>query len=138
MPKGESLSQLISLKDRKLPLQTNYYLSYVEAVDEVVIPEGYEVSHMPPGAQVDNAFFKFERESVLADGKLRVAMRFTEKTTRISPEQYPAYRDAVSAVVENLKQDVVLQPIAAKGKAKKAKAAAAKPEKAAKAEKTAP
>jgi cellulose synthase operon protein C len=128
VPKGESLSQLISLKERKLPLQTNYYLSYVEALDEVVVPAGYEVVHMPPGARVENAFFKFERESVLAGDRLRISMRFTEKTTRIAPEQYPAYRDAVSSVVENLKQDVVLGPIPTKGKAaKKAKAAAAEP-----------
>jgi cellulose synthase operon protein C len=126
VPKGESLSQLISLKERKLPLQTNYYLTYVEAMDEVVVPAGYQVDHMPPAARIDNAFFRFERESVLTGDRLRISMRFTEKTTRVSTDDYPAYREAVTAVIDNLKQDVVLGPVAAKGKAKKAKAAVVK------------
>lgn len=119
VPKGESLTQLVSLPTRRLPLQTNYYMTLVEAVDEIVIPAGYAVEHMPPTATVDNEFFRFERSSVLGGGRLKISMRFVEKTTRVEVAQYAAYREAVTAVVDNLKQDVVLAPIAAKAGSKR-------------------
>ena len=116
VPKGESLSQMVSLPERKLPLQTNYYLTLVEASDELIVPAGYKVEHMPPTAVVENAFFKFERSAALSGDRLKINMRFTEKTTRIGVDEYAAYREAVTAVIDNLKQDVVL--VQAKGKAK--------------------
>ena len=126
VPKGESLSQMVSLPERKLPLQTNYYLTLVEAVDEVVVPAGYRVEHMPPSAVVDNAFFRFERTSALAGDRLKITMRFTEKLTRVEVAQYPAYREAVNSVIDNLKQDVVLVPGKGKGAKRKAPASVAK------------
>jgi hypothetical protein len=111
---------LVTLPERKLPLQTNYYLTLVEASDELVIPAGYKVEHMPPTAIVDNAFFKFERSSALAGDRLKITMRFVEKTTRVEVDQYASYREAVTAVIDNLKQDVVLVPVKGKGALKKA------------------
>jgi hypothetical protein len=120
VPKGESLSQMVSLPERKLPLQTNYYLTLVEATDEIVIPVGYKVEHMPPAATVDNAFFRFERTAALAGDRLKITMRFTEKTTLVQPDQSQAYREAVNSVVDNLKQDVVLVPAGGTAAKKKA------------------
>jgi hypothetical protein len=121
VPRGESLSQMVSLPERKLPLQTNYFLTLVEAVDEVVVPAGYKVEHMPPSAVVDNPFFRFERTSALTGDRLKISMRFTEKVTRVEVDQYAAYREAVTSVIDNLKQDVVLVPAKAKGKGRVAK-----------------
>ena len=47
-------------------------------------------------------------------------MRFVEKTTQIEVAKYAAYREAVTMVIDNLKQDVILVPNRGKGAKKKA------------------
>jgi len=129
VPKAENLSQYASLSERELPLQSGLYLSFVESTDEVSLPEGYKVKHMPEQLRVDNEFFTFERDSEVKDGVVVITLRFSEKTTRVMPEQYEAFRDAVSDVTDNLKQDLIVEPLKGKkGKGgKKAKPARGKP-----------
>jgi tetratricopeptide (TPR) repeat protein/transglutaminase-like putative cysteine protease len=111
LPKSENLSKFISLTERRLPLQTNLFLSLVEIEDEVVIPEGYREEHLPEELKVDNRFFSFERKIERGGDKLKLRLRYLEKQQLISPEEYPEFRVQISKVVENLGQDVVLAPV---------------------------
>jgi tetratricopeptide (TPR) repeat protein/transglutaminase-like putative cysteine protease len=116
VPKAENLSQYASLSERELPLQSGLYLSFVESSDEVLIPDGYKVRHMPAEIRIDNEFFVFERGSEVKDGSITVNLRFAEKQTRVMPDRYADFRDAVSEVTDNLKQDLIFEPT--KGKKK--------------------
>jgi tetratricopeptide (TPR) repeat protein len=117
VPKAENLSQYASLAERDLPLQSGMYLSLVESSDEVTLPEGYRVSHMPGELSIDNEFFSFERTAEVKDRVVHITLRFVEKQTRIMPDDYEAFRDTVADVVDNLKQDLIFEP--AKGQQKK-------------------
>ena len=121
IPKSENLSKYVSLTDRRLPLQTGIFLSYAESTDEVIIPDGYKVLHRPKDLIVDNRFFHFERTSKIKSDRVVITLKFEEKVTRIEQKDYAVFRDAVTGVVDNLKQDLVLAPV--KGKKKKKKKA---------------
>jgi cellulose synthase operon protein C len=110
LPRSESLSSYVSLSERELPLQSGLYLSLVESTDEVVIPEGWRVLHAPESVSMDNEFFQFERAAEKKDGRIDVELRFAEKTNRISPEEYPRFRELVGKVVDNIKQNLILAP----------------------------
>ena len=121
LPKSESLSSLISLKERKYPLQTGLFLSYMESTDEVILPEGHKIQHMPEGMVEDNEFFHFERAATNENGTVKLTLKYEEKVTRISPEQYPVYKKAVTKVVDLLKEDLILEPTGKKHGKKKDK-----------------
>ncbi|MDD5309019.1 MAG: transglutaminase domain-containing protein [Deltaproteobacteria bacterium] len=110
LPKTESLSEFTTLAERRLPLQTGLNLSLVESEDEVALPAGYAVKNLPPDMSADNDFFTFRRSSVLEGGKVTVRMSFSDKKTRIAPAEYPAFREAVTKIIDNLKQDVIIVP----------------------------
>ena len=121
IPKSENLSKYVSLTDRRLPLQTGIFLTYAQSTDEVIIPDGFKVSHRPKDLIVDNRFFHFERVSEMKSDRVLITLRFEEKVTRIDQKDYADFRDAVTGVVDNLKQDLVRDPV--KGKKKKKKKA---------------
>ena len=59
---------------------------------------------------MDIPFFFFERTATEGDKSVKLKMRYVEKKTRISVEEYPAFRDAVSEVLDSLGQDLILKP----------------------------
>ncbi len=119
LPRSENLSKFTSLAERRLPLQTSLFLSLVETEEEVTIPEGYKKRHVPDEIEVDNQFFKFTRKTQQEGQKIRIKMRFAEKKQRITVKEYPEFREAVSRIIENLGQDLVLTPIEGMKKGKK-------------------
>jgi tetratricopeptide (TPR) repeat protein len=118
LPKSETLSEYVSLAERKLPLQSGLFRSLIESADTVAIPEGYAISHQAPDLIVDNEFFRFERVTARAEGSsaLTVRLNFTEKVHRVEPKDYPRFRDEIQKVVTNLKQDLILSPVTSKRK----------------------
>jgi tetratricopeptide (TPR) repeat protein len=118
LPRSETLSEYVSLQERKLPLQSGLFRSLVESLDTVSVPDGYTVSHQAPDLVVDNEFFRFERVTSRAEGsgEIAVRLRFAEKVHRVEPGDYPRFRDEIHRVVNNLKQDLVLSPAGAKKK----------------------
>ncbi len=119
LPRSENLSKFTGLAERRLPLQTSLFLSLVETTEEVALPEGYAVRHVPEDMSVDNQFFAFERKVEQAERKVSLKLRFKEKMQRISPENYPEFRAAVTEIIENLGQDLVLKPVDEKKRKKK-------------------
>ncbi|MCP4675432.1 MAG: DUF3857 domain-containing protein [Deltaproteobacteria bacterium] len=119
LPRSENLSKFTSLAERRLPLQTSLFLSLVETEEEVTIPEGYTKRHVPEEIEVDNQFFTFTRKTEEEGQKIRLKMRYVEKKQRISVEEYSEFREAVSQIIENLSQDLVLTPLEVKKKGKK-------------------
>jgi len=116
LPKGENLTEFTGLPERRLPMQVGYYLSYMESEDDVLIPEGYRVRHLPKDISVDNEFFTFDRSTALKDNHLRILLKFKWNVTRISTDKYLSFRKAVTGITENLRQDLILEST---GKGKK-------------------
>jgi hypothetical protein len=110
LPTPENISKFISLSERKLPLQTSLFLSLSETEDEVRIPKGYRVEFIPQGLKIDNPFFTFERVVSKDKKRILLKMKYVEKRTRIVAEDYPAFRDAVTEILDNLGQDIILKP----------------------------
>jgi transglutaminase-like putative cysteine protease len=110
LPTADNIAKFISLTERKLPLQTSLFISLSETEDEVRIPEGYKVGFIPEGLKIDNPFFTFERVAIHNKKSILIKMRYVEKRSRITAEEYPAFRDAVSEILDSLGQDIILKP----------------------------
>jgi hypothetical protein len=110
LPTPDNVAKFISLPERKLPLQTSLFISLSETEDEVRIPEGYKVEFIPEGLKIDNPFFTFERVATHNKKSILLKMRYVEKRSRITTEEYPAFRDAVSEILDSLSQDIIFKP----------------------------
>ncbi len=110
LPTPDTISKFISLPERKLPLQTSLFLSLSETEDEIRIPEGYKVGFIPDGLKIDNQFFTFERLVTQNKKSISLKMRYVEKRSRITAGEYPAFRDAVTEILDSLGQDIILKP----------------------------
>lgn len=111
LPKTEDLSKFISLSERRHPLQLGLILSLVETEEDVLLPQGYAVKYAPENIDLDTPFFSFQREVQREADRVRLKLRYLEKKRIISASEYPKFREAAAAVVESLRQDLILKPV---------------------------
>jgi len=77
----------------------------------IELPVGFEIDRLPDSVSIDTEFGSIGLEYALADGVLTAVYQTVYRLSRITPEQYPAFRDFLNQVSRTERQRLRLRPI---------------------------
>jgi hypothetical protein len=76
---------------------------------EFNIPDGYEAYYLPEPLEVINPYFEFRSSYRIEGEKIFYQEEFIEKSMRITPEEYPVYKESCQVMGKNSKREVLFR-----------------------------
>ena len=76
---------------------------------EFNIPYGYEVYYLPEPLEVINRYFEFRSSYRIEGEKIFYQEEFIEKAIRITPEEYPVYKESCQVMAKGSKREVLFR-----------------------------
>lgn len=113
IPTDYSPRTTFALATRKLPLvlgaPAQMKLNY-----EVTLPDGFQTKSLPTSTEVKSKCLSFSRQVSVSGQVFKMEQRVRTLCERITPEEYPRYREQADAINRLLEEELVLAPSKAK------------------------
>jgi len=77
--------------------------------NEFLLPQGYEVSHVPQDVELKNKFGSLSITYGKLPDKIIVKIKFQLDVSRISPEEYPEFRKFAADVDKNENNEIIIK-----------------------------
>ena len=98
----------IDTAKRKVPIE-NDYLSTINQIHSLKIPEGYAVDYLPKNISVSNDVLDFSIEYKKNDQQVIATQKIVMKKLYVNPADFPDWNKTVSIVSPAYKEQVVLK-----------------------------
>jgi hypothetical protein len=96
----------VKLKDRTLPLDLDYPLSYADSII-FNIPAGWSVEKLPEAVVIDNEFGKMRVNCSVVDNKLIIACNRESYDYCIPPDRIPQFAEYVEVIKDAMPEHIV-------------------------------